>query len=124
MDNGMVDRLARRVATTPSRRSLIGRGVAAVAGVLPAVSLVDGEAEKKKKKHKKGPQGVGCDLTPKLCSSSDECCGGRVCAQNGCATPDRPRCCAGIGQPCSGNSCECCGFDLDCQGGKCVYAPR
>jgi hypothetical protein len=73
--------------------------------------------------------GPTCNPLPAaaLCNTSDECCPsvtGRICAQNGCAVPDRPRCCAGVGQFCSGNSCECCGFDLDCRDRKCVYAPR
>jgi hypothetical protein len=125
MDDGIFDRLARRVAATPSRRSLVGRGLSAVAAAAVAGSAgLGGEAKKKgKKKKKKGPQGAVCDLTPKLCSSSEECCGGRVCGQNACAIPDRPRCCGGVGQPCSGG-CQCCGPDLECQGGKCAYLPR
>jgi hypothetical protein len=72
--------------------------------------------------------GETCNPLPAaaLCSTTDECCPsvtGRICAQNGCAIPDRPRCCAGVGQFCNG-SCECCGFDLDCVNRKCVYAPR
>jgi hypothetical protein len=119
------DRLTRRVAAMPSRRAVFGTGLRA-AGALAAFGLggVDAKAKNKNKKHKKkGPRGATCDLSPKLCTSSEECCGGRICAQNGCGQPDRPRCCAGIGQPCSGNSCECCGADLDCVDRKCVYAP-
>jgi hypothetical protein len=129
MDDGVLDRLARRVAATPSRRSVVGKGLAAVAGALAAVGHVgvDGEAKKKKKNKKKGPKAPGCVGPAQLCSNTDECCPattGRICAQNGCSTPNPPRCCAGIGQPCSGNPCECCGFDLDCVDRKCVYAPR
>lgn len=121
MDEREFDRMARRVGAMPSRRSLVSRGLGALTAAVAAgpAGLV-GEA-KHKKKHQ--PPRGGCDSTPNLCSTSDECCGGRICAQNGCATPDRPRCCAGIGQPCSGNSCECCGRDLDCVNRTCVYKP-
>jgi len=120
MDDGGFDRLARRVGARRSRRSVVGPGLGAMAAALAAVGPASvGMA---KKKPQQNPWGAGeCDLTPKRCNSSDECCGGRVCAQNGCAEPDRPRCCAGIGQPCSGNSCECCGKDLDCVNRTCVY---
>ena len=122
MDEGGFDRLARRVGTRPSRRWVMGRGLGALAAALGAVGPGGGLAKREKPPR---PPGAGtCDPTPKLCASSDECCGGRVCAQNGCAIPDRPRCCAGVGQPCSGNSCECCGPDLDCVGRTCVYKPK
>ena len=132
MRNGMFDRLALRVASTPTRRSVVGESLAVALGVLAAAGHGDGEikasnnnnSKDKKKRKKRAPQGTACDPTPELCSSSDECCGGRVCAQNGCAEPDRPRCCAGVGQFCSGNSCECCGADLDCVNRTCVYAPK
>jgi hypothetical protein len=122
MDDGVFDRLTRRVGMMPSRRSVVGRGLGALTATLGALGP-GGVGLAKHQHHHHPPQGR-CDPTPKLCSTTDDCCGGRVCAQNGCASPDRPRCCAGVGQPCSGNSCECCGHDLDCQGGRCVYVPR
>ncbi|HEU5432816.1 MAG TPA: hypothetical protein VFU81_14210, partial [Thermomicrobiales bacterium] len=70
-----------------------------------------------------GPQCVGA---AQLCATTADCCPettGRICAQNGCAIPDRPRCCAGIGQPCRGG-CQCCGPDLECVDLKCAYRPR
>jgi hypothetical protein len=121
MDDGVLDQWARRVGARPSRRSVVGRGLGALAA-LAAVEPGGGRATPKHHHHHSPPR--GCDPTPKLCSTSDEYCGGRICVQNGCASPDRPRCCGGIGQWCSGNSCECCGHDLDCVANKCVYAPR
>ena len=122
MDEGVLDQLARRVGALPSRRSVMGRGLGALVGAVAAAGPgVIGRAKPQPPHH---PAPRGCDPTPKLCSASADCCGGRICAQNGCASPDRPRCCAGIGQWCSGNSCECCGHDLDCVNQTCVYAPR
>lgn len=124
MDPVRFDRLAKFVAHRPSRRAVLGRGLAALVGTGAAVAA--GGVGEAKPPAPKPPQGPLCLEGAQLCTHTDECCPattGRVCGQNGCAHPDRPRCCAGIGGACH-QSCECCGFDLDCVAGKCVYAPR
>ena len=98
MDPVRFDRLAKFVAHRPSRRAVLGRGLAALVGTGAAVAA--GGVGEAKPPAPKSPQGPLCLEGAQLCSHSDECCPsttGRVCGQNGCAHPDRPRCCAGVG---------------------------
>ncbi len=73
----------------------------------------------------RAPGAGTCTELTELCTSSDECCGKAICSQNGCATPDRPRCCVGVGSSCRIGYCDCCGANIDCQdrgqGARCYY---
>ncbi len=128
MDSKQFDTLARSLSHPGSRRGalgLLGGALALLGEAVPGLAK-DHHHGKRHQHHPPGnpPGAGGCDASPNLCTTTADCCGNRVCAQNGCAIPDRPRCCSGVGQWCSGNSCECCGPDLDCVNKTCVYAPK
>ena len=133
MDLYRFDDLARSLATPGSRRRALALALAAALPVAGVVLASDADARNNKDKDKnkgkkkgKGPTSGTCKDRLELCTSSDECCPGAICGQNGCAIPDKPRCCVGIGSPCRSSYCDCCGGDdIACldrgQGERCYY---
>jgi hypothetical protein len=103
MDNDrLFDNIARSVAAAQSRRSLLGRLVAAGAGGL-ATTMLPGRAAAACQSNQVpcGPQRICCG------GNGFVCCGGKAnpsrgtCCQTGqCTNPDSGICCPGGGAPC------------------------